>query len=489
MPTQPPLFLSALHPLGAARHVLGIGGRAGAWTASTLKSDAKLAADVVVLAPSVAQCISRGWLAGATRLAFEALSTDGILHAVVPWFGRAYATRLLHQQGLETAPAISHFRMSGNTACHVPVQRQPLLYAFESLPIRRARLYRPLLRALLAFACGPKILAALLPATAISAFRAGGSPPFSWLLGARSGAVAVVASGWHSSSATLVFGFLPGATEPAVVAKTYELGAANKVNDEVARIADLGAAVLEAGASVPVVMGRRDLGSTASVVETVVSGRPVALLLRRHPRLLAPFIDELAGWLERWNRLTLTTARLSPARREAEILLPAEVLRDELSRGADYLDWIACSSRRFVGAMLPLAASHNDLTMSNVLRDSVGRLGVIDWDGAQPDGFPLVDFWYGACDAVSAVGGHADRALAFADCFVEGGRFRPMMMRCEARLRQAFGGADEWINLCFHAVWLQHAMNERQRGRSGASRPFLSIVQTLALRFDCRFRA
>jgi hypothetical protein len=53
--------------------------------------------------------------------------------------------------------------------------------------------------------------------------------------------------------------------------------------------------------------------------------------------------------------------------------------------------------------------------------------------------------------------------------------------RWERQLRSAIGISARFAELCFHICWLHHASNEQKVTLPGEARPFLQIVQWLAL--------
>jgi aminoglycoside phosphotransferase (APT) family kinase protein len=118
------------------------------------------------------------------------------------------------------------------------------------------------------------------------------------------------------------------------------------------------------------------------------------------------------------------------------------------------------------------------MTTWNILVETTGSLAVLDWDQAEAEGLPLVDFAYAAVDAVT-VAGDGDRVAAYRRCFGEGSvgtRVRGALGRL-AGVAQLTPAAAE---LCLHACWLRHASNEH--ARSEQPTPFLEIVRDLAAR-------
>jgi len=205
----------------------------------------------------------------------------------------------------------------------------------------------------------------------------------------------------------------------------------------------------------------------------------MASLLASRPKRLLEHMDLLVAWLECWNRSTIAIRPLDLGLLDRELLAPATLLGPLLERGREYRDWLTERCAAVAGMPVPLVATHNDLTMRNVFLMEEGRLGVIDWDGAREEGFPLVDFLYAVTDAAAATRGYVDRPKAFEACFVPGGVYAKAVTRFLGRLRRAVEIPDEVAELCFHACWLHHAVNEHRLGRSCGLGPFFAIVQQL----------
>jgi hypothetical protein len=167
---------------------------------------------------------------------------------------------------------------------------------------------------------------------------------------------------------------------------------------------------------------------------------------------------------------------------ERDILHPARRVMSGVSGGGQYMEWLTARCWAVGGRTLPLVATHNDLTMWNVVREKRGPLGVVDWETARESSYPFTDFTYAVTDAVFAAEGFADRSAAVASCFARIGRYRGLVLQLEQHLRQAVPAPDEWVELCFHACWLQHAANESANARATEPRVFAAIARLLVNR-------
>lgn len=136
-------------------------------------------------------------------------------------------------------------------------------------------------------------------------------------------------------------------------------------------------------------------------------------------------MEQITDWLECWNRATVTWRRIDDLDLEAELLVPARLLAPSLEGGTEYASWLESQSRRIRGLRVPFVATHNDLTMWNVLVDSGPALGVVDWEMSREAGLPLVDFYYAAVDVAMCTKRIRARSEGYAACVDEEGWLRP----------------------------------------------------------------
>jgi hypothetical protein len=279
----------------------------------------------------------------------------------------------------------------------------------------------------------------------------------------------------------VLHGLSAGTAELSVIAKMSLAATSNRDTVDEAEILErLGPMARRAGALVPQRLPTQHVGGRPVLLETAIRGRAAAALLGSAPQQLQGIIERLVDWLERWNRCTLVIKSLTPDLLEREVMAPAALLAPFLEQGQEYLDWLATRCTTAVGRPVPLVSTHNDLTMSNVLLDGHGNLGVVDWESARVEALPLGDFFYAAADASTAVQRYADRLGAFKACFVANGIHARTTRELYLRLSRAMNTQGDVAALCFHACWLHHASNELEAGDASEMRPFLDIMQWLA---------
>jgi hypothetical protein len=133
------------------------------------------------------------------------------------------------------------------------------------------------------------------------------------------------------------------------------------------------------------------------------------------------------------------------------------------------------------GMALPFVATHNDLTSWNVLVDAGGALGIVDWEAPKHAGLPLTDFYYAVTQCVAAAT-QPDPFEAFRHSFLPGQSDSLPVARLHDTLCREVDVPTEAIDLCLHACWLYHAVNEMRKKphEPPERRPYLRIVDWLA---------
>ena len=435
---------------------------------------------LVVVAPSGDEA-AHSWLAEAVERGAAALEPDGIAYVLVPRGHRRRASRLLRSHGLALEPPLLHLPSVADTRQIVPLERRAARDAFERV-VRLAGWKRDLLR--LPFALGGgRVLAVLLADVALVARPKGARPLVAWLRShgppGTDSPRAAFTSSWTPGASSVVVHPVGGDDAAPVVAK-LSLDPTAPVSREAETLASLGAAAALAGATVPEPVASFDLDGIAVLVESRVDGRPLAPDLMRRPARLEATVTGVADWLERWQRATAREAPLSRELLERELIAPAVSVAPDLDDGDGYLRALGAVCDSVAGQPAPLADSHNDLTMWNVLVGAHGGLAVVDWESAEAATLPLKDFFYMAADAVAATDRYRNRPEAVRACFVPGHRYTALVAGRRDRIGRTLGVTDELAEVCFHACWVGHAANERRAAEPGADRPFLEIVRWLA---------
>jgi Ser/Thr protein kinase RdoA (MazF antagonist) len=212
------------------------------------------------------------------------------------------------------------------------------------------------------------------------------------------------------------------------------------------------------------------------IAQSAIPGRSAAIVLAHESAQLCGLLSALTAWLRSWHARTRHDVELANSHLEAWVLEPATRLLG--NDAPEYLAWLRQRCQAVAGRRVALVATHNDLTMANVLVSDDG-LGIVDWEAATASGTPLADFCYAAADAVAARTGYRDRLLAFTACFARDGALAHEVEQLGRQLVHEPGAADTPLDLWLHVCWLRHADNEQRRDLTGP-RPFGEIVTWLA---------
>lgn len=437
--------------------------------------------DLLWLVPTASECGDGRWLEATMQWARTHLAPDGIVYLLPPRVWRGGLVAAARTAGFEVDGPIAHLHPGGRERLIFPLTSEGSRFALASAlhvrgSIRRAGEW--LMRISGWFGVGVEHW----PTVGFVARDRGGRPPWDWVERLAGGALrpaAVVAlNGWRGPGDSTVLHLLDDRGAHAGVVK---LARAIGPSREAERLTSLGAAASEAGAYVPRVLGAGAVGGRAAVALTVVAGQRAYEKLTTRSVSPASLIDMVDGWLERWNDATASRAPLGAPEVEAELFDPLAALASHLADAEAYAARLRALVALLGAEAVPRVAVHGDLTSHNLLLDDARdhRLGVVDWEGARADGWPLLDLEYVAVDAVLAGGAHRERVSAWRACFDSGGSITTSLAARRARHIASLQLPAAFAELCHHACWLHHAANEHRKAESGA-RPFLEIVRALA---------
>ncbi len=474
--------LEALHPAGPGRRVVVLGSACPAALRPASQAGGRWI-DLAVIAPDRAELRRASWLDDAVATAHRQLSEDGLLFVLVPPRSRWALRRRLLRHGWKVDPLLALLPSVEASRHLVPVRPALLRYALaELIPIR------PRLRGAVRIAAGlpgSAALAALLPGIGLVVRRPGATHPYAWLLSppAAAGVHAIVTQSWRREREPLIIHIIVAKQAvPLEVAKVATLPAVRDAcRNEALALEALAPAAGRAGFRVPRLLRCDERDTHTAVHQSVVRGEPLSAVLRASPRLLPALLTQLQQRLQQWALDTAAMRVWGRADLDAEILTPARLLAADLENTyAEYLAWLEARCNEVEGSTFCRVAVHQDLTMSNVLWRGDAALGLVDWEAARPDGLPLVDFVYAAADAALHAGASA-RADAVRQCFADDGRHAPGVRQMLEQLHAALALAPHVTELCFHACWLHHAANERRSTPAGGPRPFLKVLQAVAM--------
>jgi hypothetical protein len=196
----------------------------------------------------------------------------------------------------------------------------------------------------------------------------------------------------------------PGGREPVLVAKVPRLAGDDAgLAREAVGLRAAEHALRRAGgssATAPRLVTFDDGPAGPLLLQTALRGRPVSrAALRRDGRVVA----DVAAWL---RRLAAATRQVpsDDAWFERLIGAPLQTLAVRARGGelAAMVDRTLALAQPLRCARLPLVLEHGDLAHPNLLRGPDGRLGVLDWERAEPHGLPAHDLLFFLAYAAAA---------------------------------------------------------------------------------------
>jgi len=473
--------IELLHPDGPGLPGAVIGRASERFFAPVRPAAGSQSLDFVLVAPDANERADPGFLQQAAALISGSLSTDGLAYVVAPVHWQRRLRRRLPEADFAFGPTIVHLPPGVSDQILVPADTHLLRYAASALT-NMSWVSRRLLAAALRL---PGIQGAIRRTSEVGVVvrRTGARLLLEWLASdGHDVASAVIRTKWRAYGGTAILHCFPadGATPVAVAKVVLDDRLAGRVESEAKVLELLGSAAARAGVRVPTANVLRSRGGHAILVEPYLCGQRAHPLLRSRAVDAVSLLSDLTRWLEAWNGATTTPGVLDERRLETHLLGPARRLAPHLKRGTTYVDWLQQLGSTVVGRPMPSVATHNDLTMQNVLLLPGSPPAVVDWEAASDHGFPLTDFFYMAVDLFAAARAAENRTDVLLDCFAADTPRAESVARLGERLAQTSGLSNELMKVAFHACWIQHASNELEKKHEADRRPFLSILHWLA---------
>ena len=201
---------------------------------------------------------------------------------------------------------------------------------------------------------------------------------------------------FRASSHVLFFVFSRRQKQPILIAKTPRLaGDLAALEREAANLQRLAATCPKAHAAAPRLVAYRDWHGSKLLLQSVVPGRPMSpAVVRRAP-------DDCARKVMHWitdlhfDSRSFTTGPSGSVRQTIdgslgflqEAFPASEELRRMLESTRERVEPLATQ-------VLPRVFAHGDLSSPNILMDDAGRIGVVDWELADPAGLPAADVFF-----------------------------------------------------------------------------------------------
>jgi hypothetical protein len=269
--------------------------------------------------------------------------------------------------------------------------------------------------------------------------------------------------GEYASQKAIWYLFGPGSLEPDLVVKMTRDPAFNgRLENEVAMLRRLEQVDLGRDVLIPRAVALGESAGLAIAVETRVGGDPFAARARIGPA--DPAFRSAVDWLTRMGVATRTPAD-STVLREA-LTLSVERCHGLYGFTAAEHALLLEQVERVVGGGCPTVLIHGDPGTWNLLLTADGRLGILDWEAAEPDGLPLWDLFHlvraYATLASSRLLPHRSLRLARRH-LIAGSSLTPSFAAAVAQYREALGLPAAIVEPLYHLGWVHRATKEAAR--------------------------
>lgn len=468
---EPTTVFDLWHPVGVPRGRLLLGGVA----TSTAPSNDEICEQVIV-APTEAEA-SRAWLLAAVQTAALRLSTAGLVWVIVTPSWRQQAESALRRNGLAIRGVVLMTPPWPDSQHLLPLAG-PIVRDALTRHLHRSPAMASIGGAIVETKIGRLLARRRAPGCALLASRRADPSLFDWLnrVDGRTACTPLVSRSPRPDARVAVVLRFP-AREPPDLAIKVGLDAAGRerVNAERRSLGLLGPAARAAGAEVPTLVPDRT-GPAWRLVTSALDGIPAATVLAVSPDRCEAILSRLADWLLAWNRATQATTTAGSEMLDQTLLRPVRDLAAAGKASPAYLAAMHHLADDLSGEPINSVATHNDLTMANVIVKQKG-LGVVDWESAQATGLPLSDLFYALADCTArALRSNPARAIV-QQLSQRGSGASVTLPDLIGEHARALRLTEPQTRLAFHTCWLRHASEELRRGQ--ARGPFLDVLSAI----------
>jgi len=206
----------------------------------------------------------------------------------------------------------------------------------------------------------------------------------------------VITPRFRSSSHVLFAIFPEGKSRPVLVVKVPRMkGESPSINREATNLRTVQSSRLQGFESIPSVVALEEVWDRPILVETALVGEPMdPPTIRRNPKGCCIALME---WLIDVQLATCVTPDPDRIWFEKLVKEPFEYMREKFpisEQEEHFLNWTWEQVKQISDAKIPLVFEHGDLSHPNVMLLDDGKVGVVDWEQADPQGLPGVDLFF-----------------------------------------------------------------------------------------------
>lgn len=258
---------------------------------------------------------------------------------------------------------------------------------------------------------------------------------------------------FRASSHVICFVLAEGRTEPLFVVKLPRLPGDNeRLDREVSNLHVANRGRAQDDDSIPRIVAYEDYHAHRLLIETAVPGQPMSpAVVRSRPEAC---LEAGLAWL-----LTLQDVPSRPSESdwyERLVEQPLHQLKNILPPNADderLIEQTLALLRPIRHQELPSVLEHGDFSSPNILQDKEGRVGVVDWELAEPKGLPAADLFF-FLTYIASARQNARKNAAYLDAFQQA-FFGPKAWAWTyvRRYGERFKVSEEMLKPLFVATW------------------------------------
>lgn len=268
---------------------------------------------------------------------------------------------------------------------------------------------------------------------------------------------------FRESGHVLCFVFADDAPDPDLVVKVSRLPGEDRwIDREASNLRNVQAARFEGFDSIPRAVAYDDRPGFGLLVQTVVPGETMGrATVRRRPRAC---LDAVTDWLIDLHLATASASGPDSIGRLVEAPLGRlEAVDDVRPADRELVRLTRDATASLATAAIPLVFEHGDLGAPNILLDAGDRVGVVDWELADPLGLPAADLFFFLAFVAFArgrAGSRRGRLAAFRSAFFGRRAWATPWIR---RYAEALDLPPDVLESLFIATWARRVATAADR--------------------------
>lgn len=190
--------------------------------------------------------------------------------------------------------------------------------------------------------------------------------------------------------------FMGGQSHPALIAKVPRLASdAGSLDREASNLKAVHLYQPDRFDSIPSLIAYEDFKNSKILLETALTGQVMTgSLVQRNP---LEFVEAVMLWLIKFHQTTRQTGKSNRGWFHRLVEDPCTQFLESMSNSIQEYRLIKLTQKHIRNLQrtdLPVVFEHGDLGPPNILLCTDGTIGVVDWELAEPEGFPALDLFF-----------------------------------------------------------------------------------------------